>query len=65
MPSSKTTRLRSIRAKSLDDIEQALDLLGFKVEIKSGPLPVKAGDWVISFVIPDEQDWESRDLRKL
>lgn len=66
--SIKATRLRSLRARTLEELEQAINALAFKVEIKSGPLPFKDGrgaGWVIAFVLPevDQLRWESVDLR--
>lgn len=66
--SIKATRLRSIRARTLEELERAINGLSFKVEIKSGPLPFKDGvgaGWMISFVIPEIEQlkWESIDLR--
>ena len=64
----KVTRLRSIRARTLEDLEQVINGLPFKVEIKSGPLPFKdqkGTGWMISFVLPevDQIKWLSVDVR--
>ena len=52
----RATRLRSIKARTLEEIEEVINALPFKVEIKSGPLPFKDGrgvGWMISFVLPE------------
>ena len=61
MPQVRSTRLRYIKASSLDVLSSAVDGLPFKVEIKGNP--VKDGRaWVIWFVIPDEHKFNSVDL---
>lgn len=63
MAESQSTRLRSISAKTLQEVEATVEALPFKVEIKAIQ-PDKTG-WVASFVIPDPQEFISVDLREI
>lgn len=58
-----TTRLRHISASTPIELENALDALPFKVEIKGGPILLK-GRWIVFFVIPeiDGLNFKSLDL---
>lgn len=58
------TRLRYIAAKTLEDLELAINALPVKIEIKGNPVRDKTG-WVIFFVPPDSADIISLDLRKV
>ncbi len=63
-----STRIRSLKARTLEEVETVINGLSFKVEIKSGPLPfkdTKGAGWVISFVLPEVEQlkWASVDLR--
>lgn len=58
-----TTRLRHVSAKDVLLLEAFLSQLGFKVEIKGGPVATE-GRWYLFFIIPDQvpDDFLSVDL---
>jgi len=58
------TRLRYIIAASPEMLVAAVELLGYKVEIKGAPIPIKNG-WILYFVLPENEGvkFESKDLR--
>ena len=57
------TRLRYIRAEKIEDIEMAVNMLQFKIEIKGAP--IKSDQfWVLFFVIPDNVEFKSIDLMR-
>lgn len=62
MKDIRVTRLRYIATLSLEELEMLVNNLGFKIEIKGAPVREKNG-WVLFFIIPDNVDFKSLDLR--
>lgn len=57
----KSTRLRYIRAKSIDDLSEFVSSLPFKIEIKG--YPVKDGKrWLLWFIPPDSVEIGNTNL---
>ena len=50
-----STRLRLFKSKDIEQLLAAINNLGHKVEIKSGPMIVK-GKWHVFFVPPDDDN---------
>ena len=57
----KTTRLRYIAGNSLEAVYMAVDKLGFKVEVKGGPV-VKDDRWFLSFVLPELEGLDMQNI---
>lgn len=60
------TRLRWIAANTIEEIELAVESLGFRIEIKGAPqFDPDEGGWILTFTLPDDETvrWKSIDLR--
>jgi hypothetical protein len=56
----RSTRLRYIRSKNPSDLEQAIERLPFKIEIKS--ILFDGKKWTVWFNLPDNAEMQSLEM---
>lgn len=58
-----STRLRSITAGNKQELEQAVNSLPFKIEIKTiQPTSSPKGGWIVYFILPEVDSIEFKSL---
>lgn len=58
---AKTTRLRYVSAKSLDEVMAFVSSLKFKIEIKGQPMK-QGSRWFLFFVLPEDPRVELKSV---